>query len=203
LRRRVIYNLSQSPVGEISVRILPALVLAATLAAGVPAAHANLTAVFNSRTGISFDYTLRFTVDQTGEALRAGDFITIYDLGTAPTITSATAPAGFAVSFASTGTTPPGVITPAIVDDPGLLNVTFTYTGATRTTAFDFTGATIETNLNTTGTRFGKAAGTTSFNAQGDQVSTNVTTVPAPIPEPAALALFSLGGLALLARRRS
>jgi hypothetical protein len=186
------------------VRILPALLVAAAIAFAAPAAHANMTAVFTGNSGSTYNYTLRFTTVQVGELLRSGDFITIYDIGPAAAITSATAPAGFSVGFANTGVTPTGLTT---ADDASLLNVTFTFLGPTRTTAFDYTGVHIETNPDYTGTQFGKAAGTTSFLATHDQLSTNITVIPAPAggntPEPASLALFSLGAVALLARRRA
>jgi len=174
------------------------LLAAASLLAIAASAHANSVAVYNSHTGDSFNYTLRFTVDQPGETLRAGDFITIYDI---PNITSATAPAGFSLGIHATGTTPAGVGPPAITDDPLLNNVTFTYTGAPVSITTDFVNAMVLTDLNTVATAPGKAAATTSFTVQGDQVSTNVTTVPA-VPEPASLTLLSVSGVALLVRRR-
>ena len=177
---------------------IPLLVAAAVSLLAV-SARANIVAVYNTHTGSSFDYTLRFTLDQPGEQLRAGDFITIYDV---PSISSATAPAGFTISENLLGVTPPGFGAPQVVDNPAIDNVTFTYAGATRTSAFDFVNATIVTNAGITGTAPGRAAGTTSFFVLGDQGSTNVTTVPA-VPEPASLTVLAVGGLALLRRRRN
>jgi hypothetical protein len=186
------------------VRILPALFVAAAFALAAPAAHANMTAVFTGSSGTTYNYTLRFTADQPGEQLRPGDFLTVYDF---PVVTTATAPVGFSVTLANTGTTPAGFGPPAVVDNAALINVTFTYTGSTRTASTDFTGAVVTTNANFTGTAFGRAAGTTSFLATADQGSTNITVVPTAtgsnIPEPASLGLLSLGALALLARRRA
>lgn len=181
------------------MRILPTLIVAAVLAVAAPAARANFTAVYTGTSGTTFNYTLRYTADQAGEQLRPGNFITIYDL---PAITSATAPAGFSVSLQNSGLTPPGLGLPAITDDPALVNVTFTYVGSAVGASTDFLPAQIDVPPAFTATALGKAAGTTSFTVLGDQLSTNVTTIPALVPEPASLAVLSLGALALLARRR-
>jgi hypothetical protein len=63
----------------------------------------------------------------------SGDYFTMYDVGglVKPDTLAAALPTGWTATVQPTGTTPTGL---APVDLPGLDNVTFTYTGPTKTT---------------------------------------------------------------------
>ena len=145
------------------------LLAAAALGLLGASANANVVAVFNGNAGNTYNYTIRFTVDQTGEQMRNGDFLTIVDVGNAATISSITAPAGFTLSQGNTSGIPTGIGPPAINDSATSLNLTFTRTGGTVTAATDFSGLQIVTVGNVTSTALGKATGTTSFVTLGDQ----------------------------------
>jgi PEP-CTERM motif len=91
--------------------------------------HAGLMPVSSTVTsnggGSSFTYSYALALTQNA-TLQAGNYFTIYDFqGLLPN--SNTQPAGFAFSTSLVGPTPGGT-TP--VDNPGISNVTWTYTGS-------------------------------------------------------------------------
>ncbi|HLV81343.1 MAG TPA: hypothetical protein VKT32_13745 [Chthonomonadaceae bacterium] len=75
------------------------------------------------------DYTFTYETDVTNtETVQTGDFFTLYDFNGYVSGT-AFAPSGWTLSVQNTGITPTGV-TP--VDDPNIVNLTWTYSGATQ-----------------------------------------------------------------------
>jgi len=82
-----------------------------------------LSSVTGSSPNFTWNYSANVTVDET---INTGDFFTIYDFGTiAPG--SNTQPTGWTFSQALVGPTP-SLVTPT--DNPSILNLTWTYTGA-------------------------------------------------------------------------
>src|SRR5437764_127654 len=86
-----------------------------------------LSSVTGSSPNFTWNYAANVTVDET---VNAGDFFTIYDFGSiAPG--SNTQPTGWTFSQALLGPTAP-LTTPT--DNPNILNLTWTYNGATPIT---------------------------------------------------------------------
>lgn len=166
-----------------------------------------------SGSNTAFNYNLVFTTVAAADRLQSGttippatpgdvgseDFLTIYDI---PGIVSATAGSGFSVSIQFVGINGPAT---APADDPTLANVTFHYTGATVTADTTFTGFNIVSSFSGIGvdaytSQFTDNSGI-DINEKIGEVGT--TTVPV-VPEPASVALTTLGALGCLAlfRRR-
>jgi len=104
-----------------------AVLAAAALFAG-GAVKAQLTPNFDVVTPNGSNFTFNYNLDVAGAArLRSGDYFTIYDFN-GYVAGSAFAPASdWTISVQNTGITPTGVTPPH--DNPGIANITFTYTG--------------------------------------------------------------------------
>ena len=186
----------------------------AGLALAASTAKANFIAVYTSNAANVYNYTLRFSPNESGETLRSGDTVTLYDISVPASITSVTAPAGFTVSQQLTGITPADLVgTAGLPDSNTLQNITFTYTGADRTTANDFTGAVVTMASNFQALVVGKSAGVTeiNFNLTTDNSfhkDSSIRSVLLPAagtvqtPEPASLAVMGLAAASLMMGRR-
>lgn len=132
----------------------------------------------------NYNYTLNFTTNTTtSETLAAGDFITMYDIGPATIV----AP-GLSVTQTLLGTTAP-LTTPT--DNASILNVTFTYNGATLATDTTFVGIVITSPF---ALRLGQYTSRDTIGT-GNNHQIGQVLLPSPIPEPASVALLGLGGL--------
>jgi hypothetical protein len=105
-----------------------ALLSAAALFAGV-AVKADIIPVFNVATPLGggvteFSYNVSVA---SGSKVNPNDYFTIYDFNSY-IAGSAFAPVDWAISVQNSGVTPSGQL---INDDPSIVNITFTYTGAT------------------------------------------------------------------------
>lgn len=150
-----------------------------------------------------FLYDIVFSTATGQEQINPGDFVTAYDVGTlgpGATFVSATAGPNWTASTNLTGINGPQTLPN---DDPSLINVTFTYTGATPiTTSGNFAGFSI------TSTQGGfviddyTSQRTDASGPDGGTKIGEVGRVAVPgIPEPASLALVVLGAAALMRRR--
>ncbi len=156
-----------------------------------------------SGTNTVWGYQIDITSDQQ---VTAGDFFTIYDFGSFIT-GSNVQPSGWSFS-SSLITAPPAGVNPP--DDPTLLNLTWTYTGATAIP----TGSTVGPfSVTVAGSQFQEAPPTRSsyFAAQATRNSggnfskiNNVGRIPVPvaIPEPTTVAMTLLGAGLLLSAQR-
>jgi hypothetical protein len=109
---------------------LRGVVAAAALLVG-NAVQADIIPVFNVATeidgGCRFSYNVSIAADSR---VNKGDYFTIYDFN-GYIDNSAFAPVDWSVNAQNTGVTPPGVNPNAFSgDNPGIINLTFTYTGA-------------------------------------------------------------------------
>jgi len=140
-----------------------------------------LSSVNPAGSDFTWDYSSNVTVDQM---VVRGDFFTIYDFGTFVT-GSNTQPTGWTFSSSLIGITPSRV---APKDNPSLLNLTWTYTGATPITgsaALGIFSIITETNQLRTSDFAARATRSTGPNA-GTKVD-NVGNVSVPVPEMSAL----------------
>jgi hypothetical protein len=141
-------------------------------------AHADIIPSFDSivpnGSNFQFNYTATVTGDQRVET---GDFFTIYDFnGLVPN--SAMMPANWSFSSLLIGVTPPQVNPP---DDPMILNLTFTYTGATPIIGPAPLG-TFSAVSNFGQSQPGYFAAQGTLNLNGTKVD-NVGVLPVPVPE--------------------
>ncbi len=182
---------------------------------GAGEAKASFIATFTNQSNGAFNYILNFAATPTGNAagtseqLVTGNSVTIYDFNTGtagamPVVTlTGMAAANFTVSE-SLLTTPPAGTVPLTGDSADLYNVTFTYNGASGsplTTSTSFTGISIATSL--TGQVFGSTTGSDQKpNGTPVGTSANVIVPTNAVPEPASIAMLSLGGLCVAALRR-
>jgi hypothetical protein len=150
-----------------------------------------------------FLYDIVFSTAAGQEQINPGDFVTVYDVGTpgvGGTFVSATAGSNWTAATNLAGINGPQTLPN---DDSALINVTFTYTGATPiTTSGTFAGFSI---VSTQGGFVIDDYTSQRTDASGPDGGTKVgevgrVAVPA-IPEPASLALVALGAAALLRRR--
>jgi hypothetical protein len=166
-------------------------------AAGLATVHADIIPSFSSATptggNFTWSYTSNVTVD---EMVNPGDFFTIYDFGTF-VVGSNSQRAGWTFSSSLTGTNP-SLVTPA--DNPTLLNLTWTYTGATAINGASALGTfsvVAATNQLRT-SDFAAEATRNSGPTAGTKVD-NVGTISVPIPEMSSLMpIFSVCAAALL-----
>lgn len=150
-----------------------------------------------------WNYATNVTVDQM---VQTGDYFTIYDFGSLVP-GSNLQPAGWVFSTSLLGLTPPTVLPN---DDPNVMNITWTYTGATPINGQSFLG--MFSVLSTTDqmrTDNFAAHATRNGGPQSGQGIDNIGTVGVPVPEMSALApIIGISGLGLIgafssfARRR-
>lgn len=158
------------------------------LTATVIAAHADIIPTLNpispapTSGGFTWNYATNVTVDQT---VQPGDFFTIYDFGSIVP-NSNLQPAGW--TFSSSLTTPgPAGVNPT--DNPSLLNLTWTYTGATNIVGaqslgnFSVVAATDSARTGNFVAQATRSAGTANAGTKID----NIGTVSVPVPEMSAL----------------
>lgn len=157
---------------------------------GVGAFANAITFTGNSGGGTVFNYQLGLN---PSDHFNNGDFFTIYDFGN---FVSAAAPAGFTPTFDNNALNDPGV------NDPSLVDITFTYTGSSP-----LLGSATITGFSLTSSSTPQA--TTSYyvldhNPQGNlRIASNPIIVAAgdsstaAVPEPASLGLMGLALVAL------
>src|SRR5438105_14837457 len=140
-----------------------------------------LNSVTGSSPNFTWNYSANVTVDQT---VNTGDFFTIYDFGSiAPG--SNTQPTGWTFSQALLGPTAP-LTSPT--DNPNILNLTWTYNGATPivgSAALGIFSVITSTDQLKTG-QFTAQATRTSGPEAGSKIS-NIGNVTVPVPESSAL----------------
>lgn len=142
----------------------------------------------------TWNYTANVTVDQ---AVVSGNFFTIYDFGSFLG-GSNMQPAGWTFSSSLTGTNP-SLVTPT--DNPALLNLTWTYNGATpingASALGNFSVVVVRTNQLRTSDFAAEAVRNGGPNA--GSVIDNVGTISVPIPEMSALLpILSVCGAGLI-----
>ncbi len=151
-----------------------------------------------------WNYHIDITTDQN---VTTGDFFTIYDFGNfIPGSNSE--PVGWSLTASYVGTTP-GLVNPT--DDPGLLNLTWTYNGPTILgPTLDIGTFRVTVNGPVAPTRTSQFASQATRNS-GPNAGTkidNIGNIPVPtaIPEPSVLALLAVGGAfgigRIISRRR-
>lgn len=144
-----------------------------------------------------FIYTINFTSNGSTESLTAGDFFTLYDVGS---VSASSNNGSFTLSSALTGVTAPFITVP---DSASILNATVTYSGGPITADTTFTETiTFPGTLSTT---IGYYSSTDSIssgkNSQGGLVIVPLIVVPEPTTY-AALALGAVAAVGAFLRRR-
>jgi len=140
-----------------------------------------LSSVTGSSPNFTWNYSANVTVDET---VNHGDFFTIYDFGSiAPG--SNLQPAGWTFSQALVG---PTAAQTSPIDNPNILNLTWTYNGTTPIMGSAVLGIfSVITSTDTLKTgQFSAVATRNSGPNSGTKVS-NVGTVSVPVPESSAL----------------
>jgi len=140
-----------------------------------------LSSITGSSPNFTWNYSANVTVDET---INAGDFFTIYDFGSiAPG--SNTQPTGWTFSQALIG--PTAALT-SPTDNPSILNLTWTYNGASPivgSAALGIFSVITSTDQLKAGQFTAEATRNSGPNA-GTKVS-NIGAVSVPVPEPSAL----------------
>lgn len=206
---------------------LGALLSAAALLAGTTV-RADIVPTFNVVTPTGGNFEFSYSIDISGgsqimneanaQALgrpvgtQHASFFTIYDFN-GYVAGSAFAPADWDISVQNVGETPAGQL---LTDNPSVVNITFTYTGATTVgpvTHYEGTGVFGADSTNSTTTAFGKYASATLKNnpptsSHPDNLTfqSNQGTLVAPsaVPETSSLMLLLPGlvPLGVVIRRR-
>ncbi len=176
----------------------------AVLAGAILTAHGDIIPTLDSVTpeGTDFrwNYTANVTIDQK---VTAGDYFTIYDFGSLLP-GSNVQPAGWTFSSLLIGTTPATVLPK---DNPNILNLTWTYNGATPISGSAFLGTfSVVSTTNQLRTDYFTAHAT---RASGSTKIDNIGFVSVPVPEMSALSPIigvcgfgAIGYLSSLLRRR-
>ena len=169
------------------------------LGSGILIARGDIIPTLDSVTGSSpsftWNYAANVTVDQT---INAGDFFTIYDFGTiAPG--SNMQPTGWTFSQALVG--PTAALTNP-TDNPNILNLTWTYNGATPIVGSASLGIfSVVTSTDQLKTGQFTAQATRSSGPEAGSKISNIGNVTVPVPEPSALLpIVAVCGAALLFR---
>jgi len=185
------------------LRRLFGLTLLTGLLAATPAAAGLLpVSVSVNPEGDKFRWTYAIVLP-TDSQLRSGDYFTIYDFG-GYVPNSTVAPTDWTVQVAKFGPTTPG-LNP--LDDAGIDNLTFRYTGQTITTGQLGLGNFWAVSEFSLGTDSFFTARTHRTSDGRTDANITETTVPVPVappgvPEPATLALAGIGLPLLAAARR-
>lgn len=177
---------------------------------------ADLAPINTGSTGGLFTYNADFAVGTSADhQLSQGDFFTLYDItGLKPgTITTNS---NFTYTTQNVGVTPTFV---APTDNASVLNITYTYNGATLNSDTTFTGfgfastSAYSTQLGQFSSQDDKQLGNGSFNKEGNVgyvlLPSDVANPNAlPTPEPGSVASFAFGacgllGLAFMKRRNT
>lgn len=158
----------------------------ALLGATIFSSRADIIPTLTSTTAEGPDFRWNYTANVTlDEMVKTGDYFTIYDFGSIVP-GSNTQPAGWAFSTSLTGVTPSRVNP---VDDPTLLNLTWTYTGADTIMGPHSLGEfSVLTTTNQLRTGDFAAEATRSSGPQADTKVDNVGNIAVPVPEMSALA---------------
>jgi hypothetical protein len=178
--------------------------LAVAVVSGV--VRADINPNFDSWTGAGTTTNWNYTINVTaGQEIISGDYFTIYDFNNfIPG--SNFQPSGWTFASSLTGATPPGVNTS--IDNPGIVNLTWTYNGVTiptETFGIGLFGVAIN-GVNNTQSQNSFFAGW-GTRVAGDQAGTNIANAGSiivsaqAVPEPPTMALiFATGGLAVVGR---
>jgi hypothetical protein len=177
--------------------VATSLALFGLVAFGSGEARAGYNVTLSSITGGGSDFTWNYTVSITAnqESVTAGNFFRFYDFsGYIPG--TAVGPANFIATVANSNPVPPPNVILQHGDDPGIPNITYTYTGAVP-----LTGPVVIGTFSIQSTFGGQAikdfAGQ-STNTQTGSVIDSRTDVLVAIPEPTSVVSLGLGGIVLL-----
>ena len=167
-------------------------------ALGIASLRADVIPTLTSTPPTGADFTWNYTTNVTiDQMVQHGDFFTIYDFGNFNS-GSNLQPANWAFSSALTGVNPSLV---TVMDNPSLLNLTWTYTGNTPITGSALLGVfSVVTNTNQLrSSDFAAEATRTSGPTAGTKID-NVGTISVPIPEMSTLLpILSVCGAAVAA----
>ena len=172
----------------------------ALLGSGIVATRADIIPSLDSITGSSPSFTWNYAANVTvNETINPGDFFTVYDFGTiAPG--SNTQPTGWTFSQALVGPTA-ALTTPT--DNPNILNLTWTYNGASPivgSAALGIFSVVTSTDQLKTGQFTGQATRSAGQPNAGTKIS-NIGSVSVPVPESSSLLpIVAVCGAALLLR---
>ena len=184
-----------------------ALAITALAVVGMGSARADINPVSPgtpniTTSGSNFLYTYAVEVSST-ETLITKNYFTFFDVA-GLVASSAFAPTDYTVAYNLTGPVATGSKSSSpTTDAPGLMNVTFTYTGTTSVPGLptgigNFGFMSIYGTAGTEDSFSGVAlkTGTTSLNSNATTYFG--PTAPTTVPEPASVIPFALGGLGLL-----
>jgi hypothetical protein len=177
------------------------LVLAVALSGARADINPNFDSFSSTATTTNWNYSINVTA---GQEIISGDYFTLYDFGNF-IAGSNFQPTGWTFSSGLLGATPPGINTS--IDNPGVINLTWTYNGPTiptETLGIGLFGVAINGAENVQ-TQVSHFAGW-GTRVAGDQAGANIANagsinVPLAVPEPPTMALiFATGGLAVVGR---
>ena|SRR5438270_6959796 len=155
------------------------------LGSGILIARGDIIPTLSSVTGSSPSFTWNYSANVTvDETVNPGDFFTIYDFGTiAPG--SSMQPAGWTFSQALVG--PTAALT-SPTDNPSILNLTWTYSGATAISGSAALGIfSVVTSTDQLKTGQFTAQATRSGGPDAGTKVSNIGQVSVPVPESTAL----------------